>query len=144
MTRSDAVAQFFQGLPFARALGIRLERVQDGVAEFSMPYDTRFVGDPSTGVLHGGVVSALMDTCAGAAVVSHPDAGIETATLDLRIDYMRTAQPGQRLRARAECHHVTHMVAFIRAVTFDDDETAPVAIANGAFAITRGITGAET
>ncbi len=43
-------------------LGMELEDVDEGMAVISMAYDTRFVGDPATGVIHGGAVSALMDT----------------------------------------------------------------------------------
>jgi uncharacterized protein (TIGR00369 family) len=130
--------QFIEALPHSRSLGMQLESIAEGIAVISMPYDARLVGDPETGVIHGGAVSALMDTASGAAVMCHPAAGVSTATLDLRIDYMRPATPGQTIRTRAECHHVTRTVAFVRAIATDDDEARPVATATGAFTVDRG------
>lgn len=127
--------QFMEALPYAVALGMRIDELADGVAVITMPWAEHLVGDPRTGVIHGGVVSALMDTCSGAAVLSHPKVKSATATLDLRIDYMRAATPGQRLRARAECYHLTRSVAFVRAVTTDEDDDNPVATATGAFTV---------
>lgn len=129
--------QFIEAIPHSRALGMRVDNLQDGVAEISMPYDEALVGDPQTGVIHGGAVSALMDTCCGAAVISHPAALSGTATIDLRIDYMRPATPGQRITARAECYHVTRTVAFVRATAMDEDRERPVATATGAFTVER-------
>jgi len=127
--------QFIEVIPHSRALSMVLDELGEGVAAISMPYDLRLVGDPQTGVIHGGAVSALMDTCCGAAVMSHPGSPAGTATLDLRIDYMRAATPGQRIRARAECHHITRSVAFVRASAHDDDDALPVATATGTFTV---------
>lgn len=133
--KRTAARQFIEAIPYSRALGMALEEIGDGVAVISMPYDERLVGDPKSGVIHGGAVSALMDTCGGAAVMSHPSAPAATATIDLRIDYMRAATPGQTIRARAECFHITRSVAFVRALALDDDEQNPVATATGAFSV---------
>lgn len=143
MSRSDdpqavIARRFIAAIPHSRELGMDLEQIGGGVAVISMPYDERFVGDARTGVIHGGAVSALMDTCSGAAVISHDMTPEVTATLDLRIDYMRPATPGQRIVARATCYHVTRTVAFVRAEAFDDDRTRPVASAAGAFTAGSG------
>ena len=131
--KRTAAQQFIEAIPYSRALGMVLEQLGDGVAAISMPYDARLVGDPKSGVIHGGAVSALMDTCGGAAVMSHPRAPSATATIDLLIDYMRPARPGDRITARAECYHVTRSVAFVRATAHDADQDRPVATATGTF-----------
>jgi len=135
--RIAAVRAFITDLPYARALGLELLGVGAGWTELALPYRADLVGDPATGVMHGGAVSALMDTTCGGAVMSHPDAGVATATLDLRIDYMRGARPGQTVRARAECIRVTRTIAFVRAVAHDDDADTPIAMASGAFTVSR-------
>lgn len=129
--------QFIEAIPHAQALGMELTGIKEGVAVIRMPYDARLVGDPKTGVIHGGAVSAVMDTCCGAAVMSHPSAPGGTATIDLRIDYMRAATPGQAITATATCYHITRNVAFVRATAVDDDTENPVATASGAFTVEK-------
>lgn len=135
-TKAQIARTFMSALPHAKDLGMTLTEMENGHAEITMAYDTRLIGDPETGVIHGGAVSALMDTCGGAAVLCHSAAPISTATLDLRIDYMRPATPGHTITAKAECYHMTRSVAFVRATAMDHDTDRPVATATGAFAIT--------
>lgn len=133
--KAKLARQFITAIPHSRALGMDLTRIAEGEAVIEMPYDEKLIGDPQTGVISGGAVSALMDTCCGAAVMSHPSNPGGTATIDLRIDYMRAAAPGQKIVATATCYHVTRSVAFVRAVAVDDDVDNPVATATGAFTV---------
>ncbi|WIY25324.1 PaaI family thioesterase [Parasedimentitalea psychrophila] len=133
--KTQLARQFIEVIPHAQELGLVLQSIGNGMAEISMPYDVKLIGDPDTGVIHGGAVSALMDTCCGAAVMCHPDAPGGTATIDLRIEYMRPATPGQTILTKATCHHISRNVAFVRAVAMDDDRDRPVATATAAFSV---------
>lgn len=132
---TERANRFLQALPHCRALGMSVRAAGAGEVEIAMPYSDELIGDPETGVIHGGAVSALMDTCGGAAVLCHPSGPASTATLDLRVDYMRPAAPGQTLVAHATCYHVTRTVAFVRATATDDDRERPVATVAAAFAV---------
>lgn len=141
--REKIAEQFTKALPFCAALDIKLEGMDVSKAIMSMPYDARIVGDPETGVVHGGAVSALLDTCCGLAVSLHPESGKPTATIDLRIDYMRPANVGEKIIAEAEVYRATRTVAFVRAFAHDGDRDNPVASATGAFTFARFQGGAS-
>ena len=54
----------------------------------------KLAGDPETRVIHGGVITSLLDNACGVAVGSKlRGMGGGIATLDLRIDYMKPAAP---------------------------------------------------
>jgi len=135
MTDREALARgFIAALPFSRALGLSLASLGEGMAEIAMPWSEDLVGDPETGVVHGGAVFALVDTAASTAVLSHRAAPARAATLGLRIDYMRPALRGRTITARAECFHLARSVAFVRA-TASDGDPRPLASAVGTFTV---------
>ncbi|MGF1445478.1 MAG: PaaI family thioesterase [Pikeienuella sp.] len=136
-THDDLEGKLIEGLPHAREIGLRLHSAAAGIAVLSVPYDPRLVGDPATGVLHGGVVTTVLDTACGIAVMASEPQLVATATLDLRIDYMRPATCDRAVWARAECYRLTRSIAFARAVAYHDTPETPVASAAGAFILER-------
>lgn len=131
--RLALVRSFATSVPHNHALGIEILEVRPGEALYRLPYAAHLVGNPETGVLHGGAISTLLDGSSGAAVFAALDKLLPIATLDLRIDYLRPAEVGRAVLARATCYKVGHTVAFTRAVAYHDDEADPIAHAVGTF-----------
>ena len=109
--------------------GLKLDRAEPGEAWSSLPYRPVFVGDTESGVLHGGVVTAMLDESCGMAVQLALDGSRAIATLDLRIDYQKPATPGLDIKAHAVCYRVTRSIAFVRATAYQESEDEPVATA---------------
>lgn len=104
-----------RGIPFCGALGVRVVEVKRSHVTMALPYKADLVGDPVSGVLHGGAVTALIDTVCGMAVFTALQKLIAIATLDLRIDYLKPAVAEKELCATAECYKMTRSIAFVRA-----------------------------
>jgi uncharacterized protein (TIGR00369 family) len=124
-----------EGSPHAVSLGMRMTEVGPGRCVLEADYDKSFVGDPETGVVHGGVATALLDHACGVAAALGMKQDGAPVTLDLRIDYFRAARPGRTLVAAARCVRVTHNVAFVSALAHDGDPDDPVASAASSFVI---------
>ncbi|MBA3393844.1 MAG: PaaI family thioesterase [Deltaproteobacteria bacterium] len=133
--RLELVRGFSANVPHNRALGMIIEDIRSQEAVFRLPYDAKLVGNPDTGVIHGGAITALLDGCSGAAVFAALDDLVPIATLDLRIDYLRPAEVGKEVVARATCYKMTRNVAFTRAVAYHDDPDDPIAHSVGTFMV---------
>ncbi len=125
--------EFDSLVPLHAALGIETVEFADSVAVMRLPYGYDLVGNSETGVIHGGVITTLMDASSGAAVWMHLMKAVPIATLDLRIDYLRPADPEVSVVCRATCYKSTRNVAFTRAIAFHDNEADPIASATGTF-----------
>lgn len=143
-SRLDSIAPLIvDGSPHAVALGFRLDALTPGRAVMTAPYSSELVGDPDSGILHGGVITALLDHVCGMAAFAGFGATDTPATLDLRIDYMRPARAGFDVTAEAKSLKSHGLVAFVRATAHDGDIEDPVAIAQAAFMITRASKAAQ-
>lgn len=127
--------QMINVVPWARALGFELTDVQRGRVFGRVAWSEHLLGDPESGIVHGGAITSLLDNLCGAAVVSALNEFRSTATLDLRIDYMRPSDDGKDIIGEAECYHVTRTVAFARAWAYHETRERVIATATGAFAL---------
>lgn len=133
-------------VPWAKALGFELTGIEKGRAFAKVDWREDLVGDPDTGVIHGGVLTALLDNLSGVCINTALKEPKSMATLDLRIDYMRPAEKGRTILAEAECYHVTRNVAFTHAWAYHETRERVIATAAGTFAlndITRWASGNE-
>lgn len=132
----EALSALFVSLPHCQTLGFQYLGTEDRKPVLKVDWREDLVGNPATGVIHGGVITSLVDTTSAIAVTAHlPD--FETiATLDLRIDYLRAAEPGKAIHCRAECYRLASQIAFTRAVCYHDDVNQP--IAHGVATFMRG------
>lgn len=76
-------------IPFNRHLGLKALTVTRDLVELCLPYRAEFVGDPIRGALHGGTISALIDTAGGAAAFLNVRSNERVSTVDLVVDYLR-------------------------------------------------------
>jgi uncharacterized protein (TIGR00369 family) len=107
-----------QAIPFNRYLGIRGEAAGHGRGVLVLPVRPEFVGDPRRPALHGGVISALIDTAGGVAAWTALGAHETISTVDLRVDYLEPGGLDAPLRAEAELVRKGNRVCHVRiAVT---------------------------
>jgi len=136
----DTAEDHMLRIPHARAIGLELVRHDQGGCVVRIPYAEHLVGDPDTGVVHGGVLTALLDNACGMAVRPAGDdqSTVSIATLDLRIDYMGAAEPHRDILAHAVCFKRTRHIAFVRATAYQSSVAEPVATCVASFMLGTG------
>jgi uncharacterized protein (TIGR00369 family) len=83
--------QLYDRSPLHRWLGLEVVEHDGGVLLRGHLQPVVAV-DASRGIVHGGIVGALLDTAATFALIQHT--GHEWFTVDLRIDFLRFAEVG--------------------------------------------------
>jgi len=75
------------GAPYSKALGLRIDSAENGVAVASMPFSERLLnaGGPTSPV-HGGAIASLADFAACAAVWTLPETE-RSATVSMTVNY---------------------------------------------------------
>ncbi len=132
--------EFVNSIPHCIELGMQCLRVGPRGGTLKIPYRDDLVGDPGRGVVAGGVITTLLDQSGGVATLCSLPELTAIATIDLRVDYLRAAEPGLDLYAASECYKLTRSVAFVRGKAWDRDPEDPFAHCIGTFMIGANAT----
>ncbi len=106
--------------------------------ELILPYSDSLVSDAATGIMASGPIFTMMDMATSLSIWLKTGRFQPQATLDLRVDYLRPAKPGNAIIGRGECYGLTKSIAFVRGYAHDGDPEKPVAHVAGTYMFTAG------
>lgn len=102
-----------------RLLGMRFDEVEHGRIVISL--DTRPDFANPLGTVHGGIAATLLDSALGCAVHTTLPAGVGYTTLELKVNYIRSAQTnGQTLTATGTVIHAGRRTATAEGKVLDN------------------------
>lgn len=115
--------------PIHHLTGLRIAEVGEGEVTMALPCSKWL--STSAGTVQGGWTAMLAEAALAAAVFSTAPAGTATATLDLKVNYVRPVFPdGEDLLAKARVLHSGRTIA-ISSAELTNSEGKPVALATG-------------
>ena len=141
-------AIFEENVPYNKALGLRVTSFDPRAPRMRFDMQPQMVGNFMRGILHGGVISAVLDVACGlgamlSVIEKHleHDEPVETqvgrfsriGTIDLRVDYLRPGT-GAWFEARTEVMRSGSRVAVIRSDLHNDSD-ALIASAVAAYTV---------
>lgn len=100
-------------------LGFELKEVGEGRSVFEVAWRKEICR--SGGILHGGVLAALIDSACAMAAYSLVGPGESTTSIDLQVSFTRPVSEG-RIRAEGKCLKLGRKVAFCEAKVWNEKE----------------------
>ena len=133
-------------LPFNKVLGLRIDRLEPGNVRVVFDMKPELVGNYVHGVLHGGVVSSVLDATGGIVAsigvveklqTRPPDEiaqGIsKVGTIDLRVDYLRPGL-GKSFHANGTVMRSGRKVTVVRMELHNDADKL-IAVGTGTYIV---------
>jgi len=120
-------------IPYCRLSGMTVTAVAKGRNVLRLPASDLWCGDPARGRIHTGAICALADTACGFAVGTCASEMGAFATLDLRMDYLRSADAGRDLDCHAHCHRLSRSVGFVTGEVRQAGSEDVIALVNATF-----------
>lgn len=132
----DEAESILQSAPFHQFLGVSFAEYEEGHVVLECPFREELLVNAEKEIVHGGILSSLVDIAGHYAVLSA--VGTRVPTVDLRTDYLR---PGRRgpFRVEAEIDRVGRNVAVADAEIRQEQrgETKSVALGRGSYGVSH-------
>ena len=144
--RLDIVRDVYDNLPFNRHLGLKVEFLEFDRAGFGFTMTDELIGNTVHGILHGGVISTVLDTTGGmiatasalARMQNHPADEVRewiarVGTIDMRVDYLRPGK-GSRFHSCGTVMRTGRKVAVTRMELTNQDNKL-IAVGTGTYIV---------
>lgn len=143
----ETVAHIFTDqMPFNQSLGMVVNYLDADRAEIQIPWQDHLIGNPSQKILHGGVISTVLDNVGGllaaAAIINKasedelhvlPKKLATLGTIDIRTDFLRPGR-GQYFVATAILIRSGNKVCVCR-MELHNDEGVQIAFGTGTYLV---------
>jgi len=142
----EIVRKVYDNLPFNRLLGLEVEFLENDRAGFCFAMQDDLVGNTTHGILHGGVISTVLDTTGGltataAAVERMKDLSNHAAakliarigTIDMRVDYLRPGR-GIQFHSTGSVMRTGRKVAVTR-MELKNEKSVLIAVGTGTYIV---------
>ncbi|AQQ00276.1 hypothetical protein B0W48_10980 [Pseudoalteromonas aliena] len=139
-------ALFVNAMPFNQFLKISIESLSPEQAKITFPWQDVLIGNPAQKILHGGVISAVLDNAGGmlaaASVIDKlTDFDIQSVqqklatlgTIDMRTDYLRPGK-GEVFTASATLIRSGNKVCVCR-MELHNEQAIQIAFGTGTYLV---------
>lgn len=133
LRRAHRYDEMVRQIPYAEWLGYRVEEV-DGRPRGCLPFSDALVGNPRLPALHGGALGALLELTAVFTVLWSQDSTVLPKTINLTVDYLRSARPIDTFAEATVTKHGRRVVN-VRAEAWQEERDRPVALAYAHFLV---------
>ncbi len=142
----ELISDFFKQLPFNILLGLDVSYLKPDKAGLDFPMKDELIGNQIHGILHGGVISAVLDTTGGitaiaSAVEKMQELSFEEmanrvtqiGTIDMRTDYLRPGR-GTHFYATGTVMRTGNKIAVTR-MELKNEKDVLIAVGTGTYII---------
>jgi len=137
MTDTATPAQIRDLMPFAVLVGIELLEAAPELVRGRLEWSAERC--TAGGLLHGGALMALADTCGGVcAFLNLPEGAVGTATIESKTNFMRAVRDGAITASTRPLHSGRTMIVLETDLSLDDGSLAAKVTQSQAFHYPRG------